>query len=270
MEYPNRMRFAKCRSGVLVFILLIGIPSLIEAQSRKLEGMWSDTLDTAVGLFCFGFCTDAGIDRLNKLLDDPANDARAFDDISAEASNYQRETYIKPKLINDAAKRFPLNPMEDPSYVRCEPWGFARQIFAPHQLEIRQRDNSRIEMRYGEWDARRTVYLDGRKRPPNQAPAAFGHSVGHWEGDSLIIETSGISANIAFGAPHTDQLRVVERYTRSEDGKTLLLASTLEDPLSCSEPLVLKKIWNWSPQSRIAPYKSCERPTEITKGAKRP
>jgi hypothetical protein len=41
--------------------------------------MWSDTPNTAVGLFCFGWCTDVGIDRLNKLLDDPANDSRPYE-----------------------------------------------------------------------------------------------------------------------------------------------------------------------------------------------
>ena len=44
----------------------------------KLEGMWSDPPPTAVGTLCFFACTDAAIDRLNALLDDPANDARPF------------------------------------------------------------------------------------------------------------------------------------------------------------------------------------------------
>jgi hypothetical protein len=143
-----------------------------------------------------------------------------------------------------------------------------KQIFAPHQLEIRQRDKSRIEMRYGEWDARRTIYLDGHSAPTNQGPSLLGHSVGHWEGDSLVIETSGISPNIAFFiVPHSDQLRIVERYTRSDDGKTLLLNATLVDPLSWSGPVVLKKFWSWSPNSRITPYKDCKRPEELKRGA---
>ncbi len=124
-----------------------------------------------------------------------------------------------------------LASAEDPGFLRCEPWGLARQLFAPHQIEIRQRGNDRIELRYGEWDARRTIYLDGRKRPDNQAPSLLGHSLGRWDGDTLVVETSGIAANIASWSAlieHSDQLRVVERYTRSQDGKTLLLTATME------------------------------------------
>ena len=104
MKHPRRI-------VILAVILLIGIPSPSEAQSSKLEGMWGDTPNTTLGLFCFGWCTDVGIDRLNKLLDDPANDARPFPDIQAEANNYQRETYIKPKLIGEAQKKYPLDPL---------------------------------------------------------------------------------------------------------------------------------------------------------------
>ena len=261
-----KIRVAWTQLASIVLLLLTTGPAA-QGQSQKLFGMWSDN-NSLLGLFCFGSCTDAGIERLNKLLDDPANDARSFEDITAEAQNFERETYIKPKLIGDARKKFPMNPLEDPSYLQCVPWGFAHQIFAPHQLEITQRDNSRIEMRYGEWDARRTVFLNSEKAPRNPRASLLGISVGHWEGEALVIETSGITANIVRGTTHSDQLRVLERYTRSQDGKTLQLTATLEDPVSFSEPIVLKKVWSWSPQSKIYPYTDCERPTGALKGAK--
>jgi len=49
-------------------------------------------------------------------------------------------------------------------------------------------------------------------------------------------------------------LRIGERYSRSKDGK-LLLTATIEDPWGLKEPLVLKKVWRWAPESRIAPYR---------------
>jgi hypothetical protein len=94
--------------------------------------------------------------------------------------------------------------------------------------------------------------------------------VGHWESDTFVIETSGITPYMIFGnsgAHHSDQLRIVERYNRSKDGKTLTLAATMEDPLTLKEPVVLKKVWSWSPSSQIAPYQDCERPTGFKKGA---
>ena len=184
----------KWASGVMVLIPLIGVPSPTSAQSSRpsLEGMWSDPPSTAVGQFCFFACTDAGIDRLNALLDNPANDARPYPELEAEAKAHERNQYIRPRLTAAALKAFPLDPADDPGFLRCEPWGLARQMFAPHQIEIRQGGNDRIELRYGEWDARRTIYLDGRKRPANQAPSLLGHSVGRWDGDRLVVETSGV------------------------------------------------------------------------------
>lgn len=252
--------------AALVMLALTAVPA--ETQSRsKLEGMWSDPPTTAVGTFCFFSCTDMGIERLNALLDDPANDKRPFPELQAEAGRYQREKYIRPRLTEAALKEFPLDPADDPGFLRCEPWGLARQMFAPHQLEIRERGRDRIELHYGEWDARRTVHLDGRARPASDPPSRLGYSVGHWDGDALVVETSGVAANIAgWSARHSDQLRVVERFTRGNDGKTLLLTATLTDPLTLREPLVFKKIWEWAPTIKILPYTNCEPPSEFSKG----
>jgi len=258
-------------SGLLAFFIVVWMSAPAETQSvrPKLEGMWSDPPSTAVGTFCFFACTDAGIDHLNALLDNPSNDARPFTELRAEAEKYEQEKYFRPRLTAEALKAFPLDPADDPGFLRCEPWGLARQMFAPHQLEIRQRGNDRIELRYGEWDARRTVYLDGRASPANQPPSRLGHSVGRWDGDALVVETSRVAANLApWDARHTDQLRIVERYTRSKDGDTLLLTATLTDPGSLREPVVLKKIWQWAPQIQIAPYENCERPSEFSRGVK--
>jgi hypothetical protein len=270
------IRLLKCGSGLLTFILLTSLPTSTGAQSSRpnLDGMWSDPPATAVGSFCFFLCTDTGIDRLNALLDDPANDARPFAELQDEARRYERE-FIRQRLTAAALKTYPVDQADNPSFLRCEPPGLAQQMFMPHQLEIRRSGNDRVEFRYGEWEARRTIYLDGRKRPANQRPTAMGHSVGHWDGETLVVETSGIAAGIAgwplvlsFSAEHSDQLRIVERYTRSKDAKTLLLTATVEDPWSLREPLVLKKIWRWAPESKIAPYKDCQRPSEFSKGVR--
>ena len=272
MKYPRRILIllVTCASGLLVFNLSTWISASVEAQSSRpnLEGMWSDPPSTTLGDFCFAWCTDTGIDRLNALLDDPANDARPFGELSAAADKYQRENYLRPRLTEAALKKYPLEPADDPGFLRCEPWGLARQLFARHQLEIRPRGKDRIEMRYGEWDAQRTVYLDGRARPANKL-SVMGHSLGRWEGDTLVIETSGINANLtSWSIDHSDQLRVVERYTRAKDGDTLLLTATLEDPVTFREPVVIKKIWRWAPQHQIAPYVNCERPTEFKRGVR--
>jgi hypothetical protein len=239
--------------------------------ASKLEGMWSDPPATAVGTLCFFACTDAAIDRLNALLDDPANDARPYMELRALAEKHQTDNYFRPRLSGAALETYPLDPADDPGFLRCEPWGLAKQMFAPHQLEIRRAGDDRIELRYGEWEAVRTVYLDGRALQTGLPPSRLGYSVGHFEGDALIVETSGVAAGITWwNSRHSDQLRVVERFTRSEDGNTLNLTATIEDPWSLREPVVTKKIWRWAPDQKISPYDSCEPATEFKKGTREP
>jgi hypothetical protein len=200
------------------------------------------------------------------LLDDPANDNRPFSALSDDAANYEVENYIKPRLTDFALKNYPLPPESDPGFLRCEPWGVARQIFAQHQLEIRQRGSDVIEMRYGEWDAKRVVYMNKRNAPVERQPTRMGRSIGRYEGDALVIETTDIAANITrFRASHSDQLRIVERYTRSRDGKILYLAATFEDPVAFRQPMMWKKMWSWAPRATIAPYTDCELPTGLLK-----
>jgi hypothetical protein len=255
-------------ASVVVVATLVVVPQPATAQSPtgKLAGMWSDPPVTILGNFCAAWCTDAGIQRLNALLDDPANDKRPLPQLLAEAGTYQRETYLRPRLTAAALETFPLDPADDPGLLGCEPWGLARQMLSRHQIEIRQLGKDRIELHYGEWDARRVVFMDGR-RPAGQTPTRFGHSVGHWDGDTLVVETSGVAADrTSWLAKHSDQLHAVERFTRSADGQTLNLTATFEDPWSLRQPVVVKRLWRWAPTSQIAPYKDCEPPISVKKG----
>jgi hypothetical protein len=102
------MMLLKCGAAVLVLIVVASSPAPAGAQSlpSTLEGMWSNPPATAVGSLCASFCADAGIGRLNATLDDAANDARPFAQLQAEASNHQRDTYIRPRLTAAALKTY--------------------------------------------------------------------------------------------------------------------------------------------------------------------
>lgn len=268
---------------VAAALVLFGLapPGTAQAPPPNLSGMWSDPPATLEDTFCLFFCTDAGLERLRELLADEANDERPIvPDLFGEAGAFQLEEYIKPRLTADALATLGLDPADDPGFLECEPWAFAREVFAPHQLRIEQLAD-RVELLYGEWTIRRTVYLDGRKPPAGEPSTPMGYSVGRYEGDALVIETTHIAANFApwgFGFPipfpfdgrHSDQLRAVERYTRAEDGERLLMSVTLEDPWALREPVTLKKVWGWAPDQEIAPYEDCKRPTEFQRGGSQP
>jgi len=253
----------------ICIVLLLAFASERVAESQVspsgLEGMWSDPPVNPSDFICFGFCTQMGIDHINALLQDPANDDRSFQELWAETIAHVSSEYFRPRLSAAALETFPLDELkDDPGYLYCEPWGLARQMFTPHQLEIRRLDD-RIEMRYGEWEARRTIYLDGHTVPEPSQPTLMGYSVGHFEGDTLVIETTGIRENITmWWAKHSDQLQITERYYR--DGDRLLLTATMEDAWGLREPLEIKKVWSWAPDERIYPYVDCKPAGESERG----
>jgi hypothetical protein len=78
----------------------------------------------------------------------------------------------------------------------------------------------------------RQIHTDGRPIPEVILPSWEGYSAGYWEGDTLVVETNGFNDKTWLnreGLPHTDQLRITERYTRSDFGH-IVLDVTYEDP----------------------------------------
>ena len=95
----------------------------------------------------------------------------------------------------------------------------------------------------GDAGAHRVVYMDGRKHPDadHLFPTWWGHSIGSWDRDTLVIDTVGYNDKFWFdarGTPHTEQLHTVERWTRINNG-TLVNAFTLDDPGAFSRPVNL-------------------------------
>jgi hypothetical protein len=84
----------------------------------------------------------------------------------------------------------------------------------------------------------RRVYLN-EKHPAGLKPSWYGHSVGHYEGDTLVIDTVGLNDQTwtdRFGTPHTDQIHVVERYRLIDNGQVLEVRFNVEDPGAFNAP----------------------------------
>jgi hypothetical protein len=93
----------------------------------------------------------------------------------------------------------------------------------------------------GDAGAHRVIYMDGRLHPPDPIPTWWGHSIGRWEGDTLVVDTVGYNDKFWFdsrGTPHTEQLHTIERFTRINFG-TLINDFTLDDPGAFSRPVQL-------------------------------
>lgn len=94
----------------------------------------------------------------------------------------------------------------------------------------------------GDAGGHRVVHMDGRTHPDDPIPTWTGHSIGTWEGDTLIVDTVGFNDKAWFdrrGTPHTEQLHTIERYTRLNYG-TLANEVMLEDPGALSRPVNLR------------------------------
>ena len=105
-------------------------------------------------------------------------------------------------------------------------------------------------------DVERLVYLDGRQHPNNGERTNQGHSTGHWEGETLVVDTRNFSNNgagNAFEIPSGAQKHVVERFSLSADRKQIEYAFFLEDPEFLSEPVRGEGTWNYRPDLKALP-----------------
>jgi hypothetical protein len=133
-------------------------------------------------------------------------------------------------------------------YPYCLPGGFPRDYTEPFPFRVVQTPD--ILIMIFEWQQGvRQIYLDGRK-PVAGAPATFmGDSTGHWEGDTLVVETVNIDEpgwidNV--GHPRSDRLRVVERIRRL-DHDTLQVDLTFDDPKAYTKPWSGRKLFRLLP-----------------------
>jgi hypothetical protein len=102
----------------------------------------------------------------------------------------------------------------------------------------------------------RTVYLDGRGHPKDPNPDWMGHSIGHWEGDTLVVDTIGFNDKSWLdnvGHPHTERLHVTERIRRPDFGH-LEIEFTIDDPGAYSKPWIIKRIADLDTRDEIGEY----------------
>ncbi len=125
---------------------------------------------------------------------------------------------------------------KDEPYTACLPMSVPRVNPYPWKFGMAFTSNglSHIYLLHetGDAGAHRVVYMDGRKHPDDLIPSWWGHSIGRWDGDTLVIDTVGYNEKFWFdkrGTPHTEQLHTVERWTRINYGR-IVNELTLEDP----------------------------------------
>src|SRR5271165_4849873 len=139
-----------------------------------------------------------------------------------------------PRAVEDSND--PVNPTTL-SAVGCFPPGMPRLYLQPFPLEIIQTP-SRVIMLFEFSHFVRQIYTDGRKHNTDLGPTWMGDSIGHWDGDTLVVDTIGFNDKTwvdRAGHPHSEDMHVVERMHRA-DAKTLQIDVTIEDPKAYTKP----------------------------------
>src|SRR5579883_440993 len=127
---------------------------------------------------------------------------------------------------------------DDPE-ANCLPTGVPR--LAPYPWNIVQTPKYTYFLFEGNIHSYRQIFMDGRKHSQDPNPTWYGESIGHWEGDTLSIDTTGFNELFWFdfaGHPHTSKLHVTEKYRRPDMGH-LEWESAIDDPGAYTRPFTL-------------------------------
>ena len=126
-------------------------------------------------------------------------------------------------------------------HTRCKASGVSRQFSTPYGTEFVEVARPAAHVHHGQRRSQLVPdHLPGRPRRSRQdiPPTNYGYSIGHWEGDTLVVETRGLNEKFWLdtrGTPHTAQLKFTERFTRS-DMNTMRYQATIDDPGAYTKP----------------------------------
>ena len=151
------------------------------------------------------------------------------------AKDYEKGELPMTKLGESLFLERQANEGRDDPEARCLPTGVPRRD--PYPTKIIQTEAVVVILYEGNIHSFRQIFMN-QQHPKDVYPTWYGHSVGKWEGDSLIVDTIGFNGNTWLdmaGHPASDQLHVIERYSRPNLG-TLVNDITIEDPIMYTKP----------------------------------
>ena len=243
-QFPDVLSESECRGCAARF------------SAARFDGTWSSALTAAVepgwaleDFFCFAACTTEGREEAKRLLTGTETAHRSALEL------YPRAVAANARAVEQlAVVAGPRPPAGRLPGFSCDRLGFAAQAVSPLPLEI-ETEAERVILRYEEFGATRVISLTGDDVRPHGGRTSFGASKGRLEHGKLVVETSGMLAGRLSdwlgGFAHSDALRTTERYSVSDDGRSLDLELTFDDPATLAKPLVVTKRWLRTPRARI-------------------
>jgi hypothetical protein len=184
----------------------------------------------------------------------------ALPDAKAAASGAGGRTLDLPYTEWGLKRWKSYDPVNDGDYAgSCLPFGLSRNINSPHGLQIvHNTDSLALLFEQNTWF--HWVPTTGQQWPADLPPSWNGASIGHWEGDTLVNETTGLNGYTRLdtaGHPHSKQLKLINRFTRL-DARTLQHSVTVHDPKAYTRDWTNLRTWRIKPHPDMIMEYSCE------------
>jgi hypothetical protein len=147
------------------------------------------------------------------------------------------------------------NFQKDDPTSHCQPVGMPRADIVPSTIKILQTPGLTVMLLESDTTFRQ-IYTDGRKLPEDSQPSWMGYSTGRWEENDFVVETIGFHDKgwlDAEGHPHSDALRLTERFRRTDFGR-MELQMTIDDPKTYKKPFTVSQILELVPDSDLLEY----------------
>ena len=169
-----------------------------------------------------------------------------------------------PRGARDADPPDKLDPL-----TYCYPAGVPRVMLLNLNtpMEIVQ-GPTQVHILFERHPLARRIYMDGRPHPDGYPPSYMGHSIGAWEGGTLVVDTVALKESTwidGMGTPHSEELRVVERFRRV-DADNLEVDFLLQDSKAFSGPWGGKKYYRLAPDAEVLEYVPCEERLRMGNG----
>ena len=236
--------------SVMGFIVFLGFASVLFAQNASQPQAAKPGIDLS-GIWTAGGGMAGGAEGRGFSATEPPLQPSALEKFRANRAGL---TKFSDKGLDEL----------DPS-TYCFPPGAPRSMVMPYAFEVVQRADI-VYLLFEYNSGVRRVYLDGRKHPAMPEPTWMGHSIGAWQGDTLVVDTVGLRPETwldPLGTPHSDALHMVERFRRpSRD--TLEVEFLFDDPKTFTKSWGGKKTYHLETED-ISEYMVCEDQLQMGK-----
>jgi len=185
----------------------------------------------------------------------PPSDGPPLSTFANIGANFKDGLPLQPWAADLLKRRHEENSKDNPD-AHCLPMGLMQFHMHPQPRKIIQTPKEVVIIYEANFGLRQ-IYLDGRSLPGKDAePWWFGYSVGHWDGDTLVVETTGYRDDVwldIWGTPMTSAARTIERFRRVNYG-SMQIDVTIDDPKAFTKPFTVRVNHRLAPDEELIEF----------------